>query len=231
MSKSLPTSALALLLAACEPVSTSVVQLLPYDGAPPIQDAAVLARDASAEPNAVRADADPEGCLLLRDQTIPELLTSAEQAARQVIAKNSSVEGCKDDAGMAYGSSTVFERSDGSPLLERGKAYSYRWPAGTTVITRVNLVGGDEFCSSEPIVFAENVYFTGHFASCWEFTSPIHARYVRIDGRDFPSLQWLNLGKPALTFKLCPTPCPAGTEPTPQDAGAAANDAALPGQP
>jgi hypothetical protein len=242
VSKSLPLTALAIALplVACEPVTTSVVELV-------TRDARIAAEDAGAQRDAATRESDdkdsttldpeeedPEGCLNLRDQTFAVTDTAPADLARwRVSSRNSKFEGCTEgDAGVVVESATVCSRRDGLPILERGARYSFRWPPVWTAIGRVNIVGGDEFCATEPVVDVAHGYLLGAGtlspASCYEFTSPLQARFLRIDSRDYPSLQQINLGKPPLKLKLCPTPCPEGTAADIPDAGVdAGSDAGL----
>ncbi|MET0287856.1 MAG: hypothetical protein ABW352_25430 [Polyangiales bacterium] len=243
MGKSLPLSALAIALplVACAPVTTSVVEVETRD-ARIVSDAQVT-RDAGVQQPADKdstaldpEEDDPEGCLNLRDQTFAVSDPSPAELARWLVSsRNSKFEGCTEgDAGAPLESATVCSRRDGLPILEKGQRYSYRWPPLWTALGRVHIVGGDEFCAVEKVVDVAHGYAfvagTINPATCYEFTSPIEAQYLRIDSRDYPSLQQINLGKPPLRLKLCPTPCPAGSAADlPTDAGTdAGQDAGAP---
>lgn len=211
VSKLLPMSALAvgLFAVACEPVSASVVEL---------RDAGRKASDSvAARDGAIRStpEPDPDGCMVLVDQTIPEVITDAAVVAeRAVFARTASSAGCSDaDAGVVLLQASVFSRRDGQPMVEPKQRYSYRWPAATTVMARVHLVGGDAPCADATVVdFAHGYQFAPQgFASCYEFTSPREAHYLRIDGTDYPSLPWITLGKEPIELRLCTAPCPAGS--------------------
>jgi hypothetical protein len=222
VSKSLPMSALAIGLLGCDPITTSVVEVSTRDAG---EDARVVPpSDAPDEPDekdgtTVEPEgAPPDGCLVLLDQTFPEVVTDAAVVAMRFVQSHTATfAGCVDaDGGAQYPLASVFSRRDGEALVERGRRYSYRWMSDTAM-NRVRLQGGNQACANETVVdfthglvqFAPN----GSVASCYEFTSPVEASYLRTTAPDYLSFWDLaNFGRSPTELRLCPGDCPPNTE-------------------
>jgi hypothetical protein len=223
VSKSLPMSVLAIGLLGCEPITASVVELSTRDASvsiPPGKDARVAPDGEADDKDGTAVEPghpEPDGCLVLVDQTIAEVVTDAAVvASRFVQSRTATAAGCIDaDAGPQYLNASVFSRRDGQPMVERGQSYSYRWKSDTAM-NRVRLQGGDEACANETVVSFDHGAFQSAplgIASCYEFEAPIEARYLRTTAADYLSpLAWLNLGAKPTELRLCPGRCPPGTE-------------------
>jgi hypothetical protein len=231
VSKSLPGVILLiapLSLFGCEPVVASVAQVTPLNPETSVRDAGMRpVRDQDGALVFSELD-DPEGCVVLTDQTLPEVIEDAAAAPqRLVVGRTGVAAGCVGpDAGVVLLNASVFRRRDNQPMVEQGVTYSYRWDVTTTIMTTVNLVGGDSICESKPVVFRPHGYlFPGTSAvgtspaSCYQFNSPIDALYLRTTGGDYVDTGWLNLGKTPALLKLCRAECPPGTEHFFDDAG------------
>jgi hypothetical protein len=165
-----------------------------------------------------------DGCFALPDLSVSSTVDSSD-----VRSLSAASLGCESpDGGLPQNAGTVFSRRNSMPLLEAGQRYSFRWGA-ETVMMRVRLLGGNESCPTNPVVYKENsiglvssdlgvVLGSGFpLARCHEFTAPQTVDFVRIYGHavDFYSLSSLDR---SLVFMLCPSRCPDNTQVV-QDAG------------
>lgn len=239
MSKSLPSllfSAACIVLGtqACEPATATVVEVdtidTEDDGPGRPQDAARDARGPARLSDAgVGADVDldagvfrfpelddPEGCLLMTDQTTPNVLAGDAAVLHLVEARSAVDEGCwAPDASAAelLLRTSVFSRRDGELMMQEGERYSYRWPA-TTVMGHVRLQGGEDACDNTTLVEREH---GGRFvqplvfATCYEFTAPRDARYMRTLGGDYWAVNQALFGAVPHELRLCKAACPPNT--------------------
>lgn len=183
----------------------------------PQRDGAIARnRDASAPKTTQGVDSD--GCY-----TLPDLTAIAPADAGSLSATLAASLGCAlVDGGTAIaGPGTVFERRDGKPMLARGEQYSFRWVQDTWV-SRVQLVGGAEQCSTDIIVnevgtgtSTDLLIAGGLISTCRTFRSPIDAQFVRLPAH----LDQVFSLEAGLTFKLCPSVCPPNTESPLSDGG------------
>jgi hypothetical protein len=149
----------------------------------------------------------PEGCYVL-----PDLSLFSVVDAGVVIAREAARQGCDPpDGGGTASAGTTYMRSDGLPMVKAGARYSFRWTSDTFV-TRVRLLGGNESCATEPILFMEPGTATQGLSvvTCSEFTAAKSAQYLRLYGYgyDFAG-QLLNANG---AFSLCPDSCPPNTK-------------------
>jgi hypothetical protein len=220
---------LACLLGACEPVVATVgVGVMgrgldtdrDVDESPSEGDGDVDELDGDVPPDTARRDAGGKdagtsedwgdvaivgNCVRLIDVSSP----FAASANGGVVA-GTTVKSAMCPVAEATGpeASPIWWRRDGKLLMEAGESYSYRWPAGISLLTALRLFGGSEKCSADKIhdqgAMLPEIYLPS--PGCAEIKSDFDVTYLRMAQLYG---QW-DLGSGfVVRMQLCKEPCPA----------------------